>query len=146
MKIRIFPSILTLICYFTCISCGNGTSQEEKDISEAADSFATRYYTWKFKDAMKYSDVKCQAYLQFISSNVHEADLRILHESTETPEITIGKVNLKDNGDATAEIKLKNVYLMDTLGTTTHLYEKSTQILSLHRSGETWKVSSILTK
>ena len=70
MNQRLFYTLLILICTFFCFSCHTKQDKEQKEITELADSFATRFYTWHFIEAMNFSDNDMKMHLTFLASNV----------------------------------------------------------------------------
>ena len=143
MNQRLFYTLLILICTFFCFSCHTKQDKEQKEITELADSFATRFYTWHFIEAMNFSDNDMKMHLTFLASNVSEEDLKLLLETNMVPKISVKQVTIKDAGNAIADIELHDVYMMDTIGYMAHLCPEIKQQLLIKRYGETWKVSGI---
>lgn len=135
----IYSALLIQLLYIT--SCGYLTSDEER-ITEVTDSFATKYFTWHFPDAIPYADEDGQRWLQFMSSNVHDADLELINSTSSTPSYSISDISI--NGDsAYVTLELSNVILMDTLGKSAHLHESAIRILTLKKYEKKWEVHSI---
>ena len=116
------------------------------EILSVTDSFATKYYTWRFKDAARFSDEEFTQFLRFLSSNVNQKDIDVLTKSAETPGFSVDNVNIKETDLADVTLKLTNIYQMDSLGTEPKLIEKTTHKLILKKSNGQWKVSKLINK
>ena len=145
MKIRFLPFITLLFCAFCSCSTGNAENKDEQEIQSLVDSFATQYYCWRFKDAARFSTEEQTQYLRFLSSNVHESDIKILTSSSERPEFTLGKINIPDE-TATVTLELSNIYQMDSLGTAPQLHKEATHHLLLTKENGQWKVDKVTCK
>lgn len=143
MKIRFLPIITLLICIFSSCSIRNEENKDELEIQAVTDSFATQYYCWRFKDAARFSNQDFQQHLRYLSSNVHEADIKELTSSSATPEFSIDKISITNDHEAIVILKLRNIYQMDTLGTKAHLIDKTTHKLILNKNNEKWEVINI---
>lgn len=116
------------------------------EILSVTDSFATKYYTWRFKDAARFSDEECTKFLRFLSSNVNQKDIDVLTKSAETPGFSVDKINIKEADLADVTLKLTNIYQMDSIGQEPKLTAKTTQKLILRKDNGKWKVSKIISK
>ena len=145
MKIRFLPIITLLFCAFCSCSTGNEENKDKQEIQALVDSFATQYYCWRFKDAARFSTEKQVQHLRYLSSNVHESDLKILTSSSERPEFTFGEINITGE-TATVTLKLSNIYQMDSLGTAPQLHKEATHHLHLAKENEQWKVDNVTCK
>ena len=142
MKIRFLPFITLLFCAFCSCSTGNEENKDEQEIQSLVDSFATKYYCWRFKDAARFSTEKQTQYLQFLSSNVHESDIKVLTSSSERPEFSLGEINITGE-TATVTLELSNIYQMDSLGTAPQLHKEATHHLLLTKENGQWKVDEV---
>ena len=145
MKIRFLPIITLLFCAFCSCSTGNEENKDEQEIQTLVDSFATQYYCWRFKDAARFSTEKQVQHLRYLSSNVHESDIKTLTSSSERPEFTLGEIDITGE-TATATLKLSNIYQMDSLGTAPQLYKEATHHLLLTKENGQWKVDNVSSK
>ena len=145
MKIRFLPIITLLFCAFCSCSTGNEENKDEQEIQALVDSFATEYYCWRFKDAARFSTEKQMQHLRFLSSNVHESDIKILTSSSERPEFTFGEINITGE-TATVTLKLSNIYQMDSLGIAPQLHKEATHHLHLAKENGQWKVDNVSSK
>lgn len=145
MKIRFLPVTTLLFCAFCSCSLGNEENRDETEVQAVTDSFATQFYCWRFKDAARFSTEKQTQYLRFLSSNVHESDIKVLTASTEQPEFTFGEINVTGE-NATVTLELSNIYQMDSLGTAPQLCKKATQRILLTKENGTWKVDKVSSK
>ena len=114
------------------------------EILSVTDSFATNYYTWRFKDAARFSDEEFTRFLRFLSSNVNQKDIDILTKSEETPGFSVDSVEIKEADLADVTLKLTNIYQMDSLGKEPQLTSKTTQKLIFRKDNGKWKVSKII--
>jgi hypothetical protein len=116
------------------------------EILSVTDSFATKYYTWRFKDAARFSDEDFTRFLRFLSSNVNKKDIDVLSKSAETPGFSVDNINIKESDLADVTLKLTNIYQMDSLGKEPQLTEKTTHKLILKKSNGQWKVCKLIKK
>ena len=145
MKIRFLPFITLLFCAFCSCSTGNEENKDEQEIQALVDSFATQYYCWRFKDAARFSTEEQTQYLRFLSSNVHESDIKVLTSSSERPEFSLGEINITGE-TATVTLELSNIYQMDSLGTAPQLHKEATHHLLLTKENGQWKVDKVSSK
>ena len=115
----------------------------EDDVRHVAERFAQSFFTWQLADALQVSDDDMKLRIRFLASNVHKADLRVLHEATETPTIEIGEISMENDSSAQASVSLRNVYQMDTLGTEMHMKEEAQGIVSLRLTREGWRICGV---
>ena len=144
MKIPFSAFILLIICIFSSCSQENKENKDEMEILSVTDSFATKYYTWRFKDAARFSDEEFTRFLRFLSSNVNQKDIDILTKSAETPGFSVDSVEIKEADLADVTLKLTNIYQMDSLGKEPQLTSKTTQKLILKKNNGKWQVSKII--
>ncbi len=143
MNKYLFSTIFAMICLFgALLSCDKEPSSEDK-AKETAGQFAKYYYTWRLADAISLADENMELHIRFLSSNVHKADIEVLHGATETPEIEVDDITMEDDSNAIATVLLDNVYMMDTLGTKAHLYKDVKNKLKLKLKDAGWRVVSI---
>ena len=109
MKIPFSAFILLLICIFSSCSSENKENKDEMEILSVTDSFATKYYTWRFKDAARFSDEDFTRFLRFLSSNVNKKDIDVLTKSAETPGFSVDNINIKETDLADVTLKLTNI-------------------------------------
>lgn len=127
-------------------SCSHSSASPEEEAQLVADSFATHYFTWHFKEAMKFADEDMKRYLTFMASNVHQSDLDILLSTEKTPEYEVVEVTMDDDFTARVKMTLRDVILMDTLGESAHMYPFATRCLTIKKDDGAWKVNSVKTK
>ena len=144
MKIPFSAFILLFICIFSSCSSENKENKDEMEILSVTDSFATKYYTWRFKDAARFSDEEFTRFLRFLSSNVNQKDIDILTKSEETPGFSVDSVEIKETDLANVILNLTNIYQMDSLGKEPQLTSKTTQKLILKKNNGKWQVSKII--
>lgn len=146
MKIPFSAFILLFICIFSSCSSENKENKDEMEILSVTDSFATKYYTWKFKDAARFSDEECTKFLRFLSSNVNQKDIDVLTKSAETPGFSVDNINIKEGDLADVTLKLTNIYQMDSIGQEPKLTAKTTHKLIMKKNNGKWQVSKIISK
>ena len=113
----------------------------EKQLKEDIDSFATYYYNWHFEKALKYCTPESEKWLRFAASNVHQADIDLLHTKNEDATIEIGDIDfLDDEVSANVQITVSNFLQMDTIGTEAHHVSQATFLLPMVIQGGKWKV------
>lgn len=142
---RNLPIILLAICIFSSCSLQNKGNKDEVEIQEVTDSFTTRYYCWKYKDAASFSSEDFKRQLQFLSSNVSKADVEILKSSTESPDIEIDGISISED-EATVKLLLHNIYVVDSIGSLPHLQEDAAHSLLLKKMNGKWRVTDVRTK
>ena len=116
------------------------------EILSVTDSFATKYYTWRFKDAARFSDEEFTRFLRFLSSNVNQKDIDVLTKSAETPGFSVDSVEIKEADLADVTLKLTNIYQMDSLGKEPQLTPKTTHRLILKKNNGKWQINKIIDK
>ena len=146
MKIPFSAFILLIICIFSSCSQENKENKDEMEILSVTDSFATKYYTWRFKDAARFSDEECTKFLRFLSSNVNQKDIDVLTKSAETPGFSVDNINIKETDLADVTLKLTNIYQMDSIGKEPELTTKTTHKLILKKNNGKWQVSKVISK
>ena len=146
MKILFSAFILLFICIFSSCSQENKENKDEMEILSVTDSFATKYYTWRFKDAARFSDEECTKFLRFLSSNVNQRDIDVLTKSAEAPGFSVDKIDIRESDIADVTLNLTNIYQMDSLGTEPQLTVKTTHKLILKKNNGKWQVSKIISK
>lgn len=143
MNRYLFTTIFAMICLSGALfSCDKGPSPKDK-AKDTAGLFAKYYYTWRLADAISLADENMELRIRFLSSNVHKADIEVLHGATEIPDIEVKDISMEDDSNAVATVLLDNVYMMDTLGTKAHLYKDVRKNLKLKLTDAGWRVVSI---
>ena len=113
----------------------------EKQLKEDIDSFATYYYNWHFEQAVKYCTPESEKWLRFAASNVHPADIDLLHAKKEDATIEIQDIDfLDDEVSANVNITVSNFLQMDTIGTEAHHVSQATFQLPMTIHNGKWKV------
>lgn len=135
---------MLFISIFSSCSEGKNENKDEREIHTLADSFATKFYCMKFKDAASFSDEKCQQHLKFLSSNINEEDINTIKKSAELPEFDIDKINVKNDNEANVSIELRNIYLLDSIGTKPVFVENATHTLLAKKINGVWKISEVI--
>lgn len=113
----------------------------ESQLKEDIDSFATYYYNWHFEKATRYCTPASEKWLRYAASNVHSADVDLLHAKQKDASIEIDDIDfLDDEVNANVKVNVSNFLQMDTIGKAAHLVkEASFQIPMTIHEGK-WKV------
>ncbi len=113
----------------------------ESQLKEDVDSFATYYYNWHFRQAAKFCTSESEVWLRYASSNVHQADLDLLHQKQEDAVAEVQDVEFGDDEiSAKVYLKVSNYYRMDTIGTEAHLVKEADVTLPMVMQEGRWKV------
>lgn len=113
----------------------------EKQLKEYADSFATQYYNWHFRQALDYCTPTSERWLRYAASNVHQADIDLLRAKPEDATVEIGDVDFgNDEVSATVSVKVTNFLRMDTIGTEAHLVQQADRRLPMVMHRGKWKI------
>jgi len=121
---------------------GSQPHEGSKDQLKAdVDSFATFYYNWHFPKSMKYCTPESERWLRYAASNVHEGDIKQLHEKTEDATVEITDVDFGDDEvSAVITLTVSNFLQMDTIGQEAHLIPQAEFQLPMELHGDKWKV------
>lgn len=113
----------------------------ESQLKEDVDSFATYYYNWHFEKAAKYCTPESETWLRYASSNVHQADIDLLHGKHEDAIVEIHDIDFGDDEvSATANLEVTDFYQMDSIGKPAHLVRKARFKLPMAIHEGKWKV------
>lgn len=144
MKKPFFLIFLILFLFIGTPSCSLRNNEEEQ-VLEVVDSFAIRYLSWHFPDAIQYTDESGERFLRYLSSNVHDGDLDEIRKQREQPGYSVFDLRIHEDS-AKAIVKMSNVILMDTIGDRAHHYEKAIKEVELRKHNGIWlihKISSV---
>ncbi len=133
----------TVACLVVLMTTGGCQPHEgsENQLKEDVDSFATYYYNWHFRQAAKFCTSESEVWLQYASSNVHQADLDLLHNKQEDAVAEVQDVEFGDDEiSANVHLKVSNFYRMDTIGTEAHLVKEADVTLPMVIHEGHWKV------
>lgn len=141
---KFIPIWIGLVTLFTTIFTTTGCQPHEgseKQLREDIDSFATYYYNWHFQQANKYCTPQSEKWLRYASSNVHQADIDLLHAKQEDAKIEIADIDFHDD-EVSASIRLhvSDFLQMDTIGTAAHLMKDATFVIPMVMHDGKWKV------
>ena len=132
--------IFVLSCLFLW-SCSNDKPQNEDQAKECAQNFAEAFYNFNFNEARKYCSEESVPNLTFYVSNITRADIDSIRKVEEKPTVKVEKVVRYENDSiAKATCKLKNVYMLHSIGQHGKLMDKVKVdlILVLHKG--VWKI------
>lgn len=114
----------------------------EKQLLEDIDSFATCYYNWHFEKALKYCTPESEQWLRYAASNVHPADIDLLHAKQEDATVSIEDVDYHDDEtSASVNLKVDNFLQMDTIGKVANLISTGSFVIQMRIHGGKWKVA-----
>lgn len=113
----------------------------EKQLLEDIDSFATYYYNWHFEKALKYCTTESEQWLRYAASNVHPADIDLLHAKQEDATVSIKDVDYHDDEvSASVNLQVDNFLQMDTIGKAAHPVGTGSFVIQMRMHGGKWKV------
>lgn len=113
----------------------------EEQLKEDVDSFATYYYNWHFEKALRYCTPESEKWLRYAASNVHQADIDLLHAKKEDASIEIEDIDfLDDEVSANVSVTVSNFLQMDTIGTEAHHVSQATFQLPMVMHNGKWKI------
>lgn len=132
--------VLLVIVSFGVRGCSSHTGDEEQ-LKENVDSFASSYYNWQFRKALKYCTPESEMWLRYAASNVHQADVDILRAQSEGASHKIQSISYEP-GDTLAYVRLlvRNYLRMDTIGNAGRIISKATFKLPVVRRHKRWMV------
>lgn len=114
----------------------------ESQLKEDVDSFAIYYYNWHFEKAAKYCTDSSEIWLRYAASNVHPADIELLHIKQADATIEIKDIDFgEDEVSANVELDVTNFLQMDTIGREAHTIPHGTFKIPMVMDGGKWKVS-----
>lgn len=114
----------------------------ESQLKEDVDSFATYYYNWHFEKAAKYCTDSSEIWLRYAASNVHPADIQLLHIKQTDATIEIQNIDFGDDEvSANVELDVTNFLQMDTIGSEAHTIPHGTFQIPMVMEGGKWKVN-----
>lgn len=128
----IFLSLVLLAC-----SEGN---QSEQSAKQAAEHFCKAFFEYDLTTAYDLCAHESQSWLQFVATNVSQADLDVVNAQEDGPEVSVGNVRLLNEKTATADVSVSNFVSMDSLGHMAHLVNEAEYRLTLVVEDGTWKV------
>lgn len=137
--------IVFLLCCFTATyfwqSCSAGEFSDEEDLKEVADSFATKYFNWRFPEAMAYTTESSAQWIRYAASNVSQEDVDALRMKNTNATVAIDNVSINyTDSTATVDITVKDALMMDTIGTTANLKATASYTLNAEKRGGQWKI------
>ncbi len=102
--------------YFGYQGVFNVHQGDEEQLRANADSFANKYYNWRFQEALKYCTPESRQWLSWAATNVHQADLDILTNMAEGASHEIDHISYYDDTTAMVKMTIHNYLRMDTIG------------------------------
>ena len=125
----------------TLLGCQSHEGSESQ-LREDVDSFATYYYNWHFQKAAPYCTPESEIWMKYAASNVHQADIDLLHAKSQDAQVEIGDVDFMDDEvSATVNLTVTNFLQMDTIGQEAHAIKKATFQLPMALHNGKWKVA-----
>lgn len=113
----------------------------ESQLKEDVDSFATYYYNWHFEKAAKFCTPESEKWLRYASSNVHQADIDLLHAKQQDALVEIQDIDFGDDEtSATVNLQVTDFYQMDSIGQEAHLVQQAGFKLPMALHEGKWKV------
>lgn len=139
-------TVFALFCVMGAgLFCASGCQMHEgseSQLKEDADSFATYYYNWHFEKAAKYCSSESEKWMRYAASNVHPADIDLLHNKPQDATIEIQEVSFGDDEvSAVVCLEVKDFYRTDTIGKEAHLVKQAAIQLPMTFHDGLWKVA-----
>lgn len=123
-------------------TCSGSGFNEDSDITEAVDSFATAYFNYDFKAASRHCTAESVKWLRYAATNVIDEDIELLRAQSEGATHEVVVVNRATDTTATASIAVRNFLQRDTLGRPGHIVSQGLFSVNLaYRSGR-WLVDA----
>ncbi len=143
MNRRFFIYMTAVFFVFSFLFSCHKSYNAEDDARVVAEQFSDNYYSWKLKEALRFSDKEMQQRIRFLASNITKADLLVLHEATEVPKIVIETIDIENDSMATADVALEYVYIADSIGSVVHLEKEVHNRLLMKRCTNGWRISDV---
>lgn len=91
-------------------------TDDEADITEAADSFAAGYFNLDFAKAKRFCTPESEKWLRFRATNVLQEDIDILKKQQTCATCSVSSVKITSDTTAIVACKVENYLRTDTLG------------------------------
>lgn len=129
MRALLYLSVIILFPVF--MACGE--SGTEKESCEVADSFATAYFNWNYKKALKYTHPASRKWVVYAATQVKQEDVDILRGMDEPTAIEITDYTRDEKNDSLMHVtvRINNFLTMDTIGTSGHIMKEGEFVLAL---------------
>lgn len=144
MSFRKLPFVLSLfsLCLLVASLGACRHQDDEAQLKETVDSFATNYYNWRFEAAKAYCTPESGRWLRYAASQVHQEDVDVLKAQAQGAKYEIQDIAYADNDTtATISISVRDFLRMDTIGTVAHLTKEAAYTFTAVRRNEKWKVA-----
>lgn len=120
-------------------SC-NGEPAGNDRLRADADSFATCYFNWQFQKAAGYADDSSSVWIEYMASQVHQADVGILRDMQRGACVSIGDIEWRDNDSmAYVDLTIENFAHIDTIGKAAHIVGMAKVTIPMRYSNGRWK-------
>lgn len=136
MKKLLLPQVIATLLLLMTSCHGEPTGKDR--IEADADSFATSYFNWQFQKAAQYADDSSLVWIEYMASQVHQADVDVLRSMTEGARISIGDIAWSGDSLAYVDITIKNFAHMDTVGKAAHIVGRASATIPMKYSGGRW--------
>lgn len=124
---------------FLLISCTQNKSNEQM-LEERADSFATAYFNYQFKEAKKHVDTPSEKWLQYAATNVTQEDVDILKKQENGASVTINDIIFSNMQETQADVHITvhNFLQHDSIGKSGQMIEDAKFILKAYQENGRW--------
>lgn len=131
--------VLVLGVLLSFQSCNSHEPTDEDGAEQCALDFAESFFSFDYDKAFQHSDSTSNQWLKMFVSNIKESDVDSIHQLTIRPTIKLEDIQ-GDDSSAVAICKVKNVFVLDTIGRPGHLLSEGVYKITLVRQNSSWKV------
>lgn len=129
---------LYIASLLTLSACQYGTEHPEHKAEMTVESFATAYFNYDFKEAMKFVTDDSKKWIYYAASNINEKDIDLLREAANDAVVNIDSSEIHKDG--TVYITVFNTLKHDSIGTISGKFvKKASYRIHIVNEGH-WKV------
>lgn len=132
----------TFAVCLSVIACGGHGNDNDDEITTAVDSFATAYFNYDFKAAIRHSTPESEKWLRFAASNILDEDIELLRAQDEGATHSVDSISYQTDSTATAVCKVHNYVRRDTLGKPARLVKECVYYIDVVRKNGRWTVDA----
>lgn len=138
---NIYILILTLSVSLLFTSCSEAfVSEDEKNITSLADSFASHYFNYEFSKALSFCTPESEKWLRYRATNVLQEDIDTLRKQSEKAKLTVNSVKIQCDTLATIVCDVSNHLNIDTLGQPGRMAKDGRYKLMAVRRDDRWMI------
>lgn len=140
MKVKLI--IFSMSVWVGCLLITACSShKDEPQLKETVNGFAATFFNWQLNEALPYCTPESKKWIEYAGSQITQEDIDLLKAQDEGASHQLEDINYQA-GDTTATvvIKVKNVMLLDSIGTSGKMMEKASFQIHLCYRNKQWKV------